>query len=207
MIVTSGRTSTPPIGVESGRSAVEPQRPAVGVDDVGRTVDAGAERDGTVDQLPSRLVGVAGIDRVRPHQVMEFVEHELVCGADLVRQPGLGRVGRVVERRRQFEHQAGWCVGGVAHDTERLGRIVECSRIDDDAPCVGPLGRRLVAEVDDHVAAELERPAPESGDDPVGIVDRADRTRRRSRARRGAAGASGTGAGSGGTSAGDGACC
>ena len=79
-IATTCSTATPSIGLDvAERTAVDPHGRAVGQHDVARR--SGRDRvrtgrDGKVEADPGRVVTITQIDRVRPDEVMEFVELE-----------------------------------------------------------------------------------------------------------------------------------
>ena len=120
-------------------------------------------------------VRVAGIDAVRPHEVVEHLEVEGEAGSERVRRALLHRVEGAFEVEVELEHRPHPAVGALAQhveDRRQLGPVVDHQ----------PLGARPrlgsgLAGPDHHVAAEglgtgEDRPGPRPHL-PVGPADRA----------------------------------
>ena len=121
------------IGV-ANRSPVDPHRRSVVEPDVASTVRRRrARRNGHVEGEPRRTVGIAVIDAVGPHEMVELLEIEGEGGAELVRSC-LGHQHRLAfEGGRQLDDESFPGVMGGTQECERMRRIGQRGGIDDDA--------------------------------------------------------------------------
>ena len=150
--------------------AIEPHRLAVRQQQVANTSVAASSDSGTqghrsVNQCPSGLLGAAGVDRVRPDQVVQFVKQEKVFGADLVEMPRVGRIRHSVERRlhvdRQPDHQRLTADRGSPQNLENVAGLTGRLFGDDELGNTHPLRRRRRPVTNHHVATQDRRSAPQ----------------------------------------------
>ena len=67
----------------------------VGEHDIGRVAERGAERDGPIDEPPPRRLGIAPVDGVRPHEMVQLVAIEGESCTQLVDRSALDGSGRL----------------------------------------------------------------------------------------------------------------
>ena len=104
------------------------------------------------------------IDAVGPDEVMEFLEIERERGTEFERC-GLGHQHRFpLERRCQFDDEPFSGVVGRTQECERVRRVGQGDRIDDDALRVGPVLRNDPSRLHDDVSSEFVRSGAGRGD-------------------------------------------
>ena len=149
-------------------AGVDPHHVAVRVHDVtdlARLSKIGTVGDRPIDGLPARRVRLAGIDRVRPDQMMEVVERKRVTDANFVRMSRLDRFGGSLEGLDHLDHDRLGGVGRLAKGRHRRRGVGDRGSIDDDPLRADPLVGSGLALGDDDVAAQRVRAAPQRHDD------------------------------------------
>ena len=153
----------------SDRSAVDPYATSVGRDDVARSVvtsDLGPVTGCLVDHAPPRSADLADVDRVRPDEVVEFVENEREAWTQLMMRCVLDRLGRLLELGRQLDHDTSRSLSRRAQRRHHLVGIGQGMGRDHDPIDIEPLGRSRLSGRHHDVSSELDRPPPRRRRDP-----------------------------------------
>ena len=126
-------------------------------------------------------LGIACVDGVRPHEMVQLVTVERESRTQLVRGPALdGRRRGVID---QFDHDAMPFEGGRSQTLDGGQGLAHGCRVDADPFASTPVGRRIAASGDDDVAPQQVRTSPERvrrAREPGGVAARLlHRSRRR----------------------------
>ncbi len=149
------------------RPGVDPHGRAVGRHDVSRRAGGNRGRTGgdrEVEPDPGRAFGVAHVDRVRPDEVVEFVELEAEPRAEIERRLARRHRRQLLEVGLEFDDES-LAVDRRAPETgARLGRRGECRRGDPDALGREPRRRNRSVRQHERVAGEGVGPGLRRGD-------------------------------------------